>query len=277
MGGGSLNPAHFGQAHSHASLRKLPCRLSAREAATDNMYLLCHASSRYGFFKSLARGAGMDIHKSLAPWLLRAAVFSGLSYVAIWGLGFAPTVMVLWKGAGVALLALWAATQARDQDGWLLTAVMAFGAAGDVLLETSGLMTGAAAFAVGHLVAIWLYARNRRAALTVSQRLLAVLIIPSTVIIAYVLPADRSAAPGIAFYALLLSGMTAMAWTSRFPRYRTGIGAMMFVASDLLIFARLGPIADTVTVGVAIWLLYFIGQWLIAVGVRSGLNDDTGD
>jgi len=71
--------------------------------------------------------------------------------------------------------------------------------------------------------------------------------------------------------------MAAMAWTSRFPRYRTGIGAMLFVASDLLIFARLGPIADTVTAGIVIWLLYFIGQWLIAVGVRSSLNNDIGD
>ena len=216
----------------------------------------------------------MKYRETLAPWLLRMAVFAGLSYVAIWGLGFGPTVMTLWKGAGVSLLALWAASQAHDQDGWMLAAVMAFGAAGDVLLETAGLMTGAVAFAIGHVIAIWLYARNRRAALTVSQRLLAVLIIPATVITAYMLPTDRSAAPGIAVYALLLSVMAATAWTSRFPRYRTGIGAMMFVASDLLIFARLGPIGDTVTIGVAIWLLYFIGQWLIAVGVRSGLNND---
>jgi uncharacterized membrane protein YhhN len=214
----------------------------------------------------------MEYRETLAPWLLRAAVLAGLSYVAIWGFGFGPTVMTVWKGAGVALLALWAATQARDQDGWLLTAVMAFGAAGDVLLEVAGLMTGAAAFAAGHLTAIWLYARNHRSALTVSQRLLAVLIIPATLIIAYLLPADRNAALGIALYALLLSVMAAMAWTSRFPRYRSGIGAMMFVASDLLIFARLGPVADTVTVGVVVWLLYFVGQWLIAIGVREGLK-----
>jgi uncharacterized membrane protein YhhN len=214
----------------------------------------------------------MEYRETLAPWLLRAAVFAGLSYVAIWGLGFGPAVMVIWKGAGVTLLALWAAMQARDQNGWLLAAVMAFGAAGDVLLEVAGLMTGAAAFAVGHLTAIWLYARNRRAVLTVSQRLLAVLIIPTTVITAYVLPADRISALGIAVYALLLSVMAAMAWTSRFPRYRTGIGAIMFVASDVLIFARLGPVPDTVTIGVAVWLLYFVGQWLIAVGVREGLK-----
>ena len=216
----------------------------------------------------------MEHRENLAGWLLRAAVLAGLSYPAIWGLGFGPVVMVIWKGAGVALLALWAACNARDQDGWLLAAVMAFGATGDVLLEITSLDVGAAAFAAGHGVAIWLYARNRRPALTKSQCLLALLIVPATVIIAYLLPADRDAAIGIAIYAAILSIMAAMAWTSRFPRYRTGIGAMLFVASDLLIFARIGPIADTVTLGVVIWLLYFIGQWMIVVGVRSGLSND---
>jgi uncharacterized membrane protein YhhN len=214
----------------------------------------------------------MEYRETSAPWLLRAAVLAGLSYVASWGLGLDASIVVAWKGAGVGLLALWAAVQARCLDGWLLAAVMACSATGDVLLETAGLMTGAAAFAVAHAFAIWLYARNRRASLTPSQKLLAILIIPVTVGAAYAMPLDRSTAIGIAAYALLLSVMAALAWTSRFSRYRTGIGAMMFVASDLLIFARLGPIADTVTVGVAVWLLYFVGQWLIAVGVREGLK-----
>jgi len=99
-----------------------------------------------------------------------------------------------------------------------------------------------------------------------------VLIVPATVATAWLLPADRSAATGIAVYALLLALMAAAAWTSRFPRYLTGIGAVMFVVSDLLIFARLGPLGDTIMVGVAVWLLYFTGQWLIALGVRERLS-----
>ena len=46
------------------------------------------------------------------------------------------------EGAGVALLAIWAAIQARDVDGWLIAAVMALGATGDVLLDAQGLETG---------------------------------------------------------------------------------------------------------------------------------------
>ena len=97
--------------------------------------------------------------------------------------------------------------------------------------------------------------------------MLALLVVPAVAFTAWTLPSDRSAAIAIAGYAALLSIMAAMAWTSAFPRFRTGIGAMMFVASDLLIFARMGPIADTLTIGIAVWLLYFIGQVLIVRGV----------
>src|SRR3546814_9396402 len=90
---------------------------------------------------------------------------------------------------------------------------------------------------------IWLYARNRRAALTPSQRALGWLVAPATVVISVALAWRSGEAATIGIYAAALGVMAAMAWTSRFPRYRTGIGAMLFVASDLLLFARFGPLA----------------------------------
>ena len=74
-------------------------------------------------------------------------------------------------------------------------------------------------------------------------------------------------------YALLLGLMAGSAWMSRFSRYRTGIGAVMFVASDLLIFAEMGPLAGSRFIGVAIWALYFAGQFLITLGVTQGLGE----
>ena len=207
-----------------------------------------------------------------AQLVLMLSIIGGVSYLLTWSIYLEPALSTVWKGAGVMLLALSAAMQARNLDGWLLALVMAFGAAGDVLLEIAGFTAGGAAFAAGHVVAIALYLRNRRDALTLSQRFLAVLVIPVTVFAAFTLPADRAAAPAVAVYALLLSAMAAAAWTSRFPRFRAGIGAMMFVASDLLIFARMGPLGDTVSVGVAVWLLYYFGQLLIMMGVREGLD-----
>ena len=218
----------------------------------------------------------MDRRDGLAKLVLAAAVVGGVSFLFRDALPVSEAAGVVWKGAGVGLLALYAALKARDLDGWLLTAVMALGTAGDVLLETHGLIVGAVAFLIGHLVAIGLYLRHRRPSLTGSQRLLALLIVPATVAIAFLLPTDRSAAPGIAFYSLGLSVMAAMAWTSRFPRFQTGLGAMLFVVSDLLIFAGVGPLAGQPWVSPAIWVTYFGGQLLICLGVTGALSRGSG-
>jgi len=208
---------------------------------------------------------------ALARGVLIASLIAGVSYVAAWGLHLAPALELTWKGLGVGLLAVYAALKARDLDGWLLTAVMVFGALGDVLLGAAGLTVGAIAFLIGHLIAIGLYRRNRRASLTPSQLALAVILVPATVILAFLLPGDRAGAPGVAFYSLGLSLMAASAWTSRFHRFRVGIGALMFVVSDLLIFARTGPLPDSFATGLAVWGLYYFGQLLICVGVVQGL------
>lgn len=205
-------------------------------------------------------------------WILVAAAAAGASYMASWTLPLGIVTAATWKGAGVGLLALYAGWSARRLDGWLLCAVMAFGAMGDVLIETQGLIAGAVAFLIGHLFAIGLYLRNRRPNPSPSQMLLAGLVVPLTVAIAWTLPGDRSSAPGVAVYALSLSVMAATAWLSRFPRYRVGLGAMLFVASDLLIFARAGPLSEATWIGYAIWTLYFAGQVLICLGVVATLN-----
>jgi uncharacterized membrane protein YhhN len=42
---------------------------------------------------------------------------------------------------------------------------------------------------------------------------------------------------------------------------------LLFAASDLLIFARSGPLAGVAWAGFAVWPLYFAGQSMICVGV----------
>jgi uncharacterized membrane protein YhhN len=212
---------------------------------------------------------------TLARWVLIASILAGVSYVAAWGLDLPKPAELTWKGLGVSLLAVYAALKARDLDGWLLVAVMAFGALGDVLLGAAGLTVGAIAFLAGHVVAIGLYLRNRRAALSRGQLALAVVLVPATVIIAFLLPSDRAGAPGVAFYSLGLSLMAATAWTSRFHRFQVGIGAVMFVVSDLLIFGRAGPLPDNFLTGLGVWGLYYFGQLLICVGVTKTLSSRT--
>lgn len=203
-----------------------------------------------------------------ARLVLIAAIVAGTTYVGSWFLALPHPVAIAWKGAGVALLAVYAALAARGPARPLIAAVMAFGALGDVLLETHGLIVGALAFLAGHLTAIWLYLSQRRAGLTAADWAVAGALIPLITVTAFLLPPDRAGAPGIAFYALGLSAMAASAWLSRFPRMLTAAGALMFAVSDLLIFLRTGRRAlDGFPMGLAVWGLYFAGQTLIALGV----------
>jgi uncharacterized membrane protein YhhN len=196
--------------------------------------------------------------------LRTAAIAAGLSYLVFVAVGAEATALTIaWKGAGVALLAAWAFATAAKPDDRIIAAVMACGAAGDVLLETHGLTIGALAFATGHVIAIWLYTRNIRARIAGSQLGAAVALAIGTPVIAWLLTGRLD----ILVYATMLGGMAASAWLSRFSRYTAGIGAVLFVASDLLIFARMGPLAGVVWASVAIWLLYFAGQYLITAGV----------
>ena len=207
---------------------------------------------------------------------LVASVILGASYWLVAGAAVHGSLLVAWKGAGVALLAINALTFAiihapARRDAGLLAIVMAFGAAGDIAIEAS-LTAGATLFLIGHAVAIALYALNRRSPLQVSDIAIALALIVLVPAGAWSLPGDRAAAGTVAIYASGLAAMAAAAWLSGFPRTRVTTGALLFVASDLLIFARMGPLAGSMIPRLAVWPLYYFGQFLICTGVLAGLN-----
>ena len=220
--------------------------------------------------------AAVRIDETRAPWLWWAALAVGVTYMLPVALALSGPSIILWKGAGVALLALWAAANGRDRFGQMAALVLGFGALGDVLLETSGLMIGAFAFLFGHVIAIGLYNQNPRPALTGSQRLLTAVVTPLSLVIAWFLLRNvgmfsTAMFAGALFYALVVAVMAASAWMSSFPRYRVGLGAMLFLISDLLIFARMGGAVPPGLARMAIWPLYFGGQALIAWGLVTTL------
>lgn len=206
------------------------------------------------------------------PYLLLSLLF-GISYFFVKDSDFPGMYLMFWKGAAVGFLAIYALRRSHNFEGKLIAAVMAFGALGDMLIEID-LMAGAGAFVVGHCIAIWLYARHRRDETAFSQKLFAVLLVPITIFIAWSLPFDRTEALGLAAYSFFLAVMAAMAWTSSFPRYRVGIGALLFVVSDLFIFAEMGFLQDTAIPSWTIWPLYYIGQFLIVTGVVRTLRKE---
>lgn len=213
----------------------------------------------------------MHAREFLPRLVLAAAIAGGVGYIFTWDLELPKALHVAAKGSGVGLLALYAALLAKDADGIRIAAVMAFGALGDVLLDAVGLQVGAVAFLVGHVIAITLYAQNLRSPLSPARIAGAAAFVLLVCAAAYSLPADRAGAPAVALYTAGLAAMAAMAWMSRFPRTSTGVGALMFVASDLLIFGQLGPWDGAPGIGLGIWGLYFGGQLLICLGVTRTL------
>ena len=151
-------------------------------------------------------------------------------------------------------------------DGKLLTATMALGALADMLLELD-LIAGGALFAFAHMVAIVLFLRNPRAWRTGSQIVTALALLLGTPLVAALIAFPDPRWPFAAAYAALLGAMAASAWVSRFPRYRVGIGAVLFVVSDLLIFARDGQRVSEALTWWLIWPLYYAGQFLVVTGV----------
>lgn len=197
------------------------------------------------------------------------AAIAAAAYFLAMNAGLPFALHVALKGACVTILAVASAIAARDTDGWLFAGVMALGALGDILLEFD-LMTGASAFAAGHVAAIWLYLRNRRDGPMPRSQYAAAGVLLLSAPFLYLI-AGPAADAGIALYAALLCAMAAAAWTSRFPRYRTGIGAILFLVSDAFIFARLGGRMDPDQAARFIWPLYAAGQILIFAGVRQRL------
>ncbi|MFA6115018.1 MAG: lysoplasmalogenase family protein [Sphingomonas sp.] len=197
-------------------------------------------------------------------WLFPAAILAGVTFWVASHMGLSGALFVAWKGMCVGLLTLCAALAARDRNGWLLTALLALGTLGDVVLETSGIVIGGVAFLAGHLVSILLYLSNRRNEGGAVAIVIA-LVVPA---IAFVLTHDI----GATFYAVGLGSMAGAAWYSRFPRTLVAAGALMFVVSDLLIFAELGPLKGSIVTAYAIWPLYLGGQTLIAYGVLRTLE-----
>lgn len=203
----------------------------------------------------------------LPPFILATSLIAGLGY-ALTRIDPAPVTPMLlaWKGAPVALLALYAALAPRGGGRLLLVGVMAFSALGDVLINASGAVAGGAAFLLAHAVAIALYSRHRRTPRSNAGVLIAAAI-PAVALLLALLTAPHSLA--VLGYVVGVSAMAAFAFLSQFRRDRVALGALMFLFSDLLIVSHLGPGSETLMVRLAIWLLYFGGQVLITLGVLA--------
>ena len=213
---------------------------------------------------AMPRGALID-HR---PWLV-AGIAMALAFWVLSDSALGGIYLMALKGGSVAVLAAYALARSSGRNARLIALVMAIGAAGDVGIELRTEL-GGGLFLISHLVAIALYLSNRRAQTSGSQKGAAVALLVGVPLLAWLLSRD----PLAVIYGAGLAAMAATAWLSRFSRYHVGIGALLFVASDLLIFARLGNALDYRIAEWLIWPLYYAGQFLIVTGVVRTLRTD---
>jgi hypothetical protein len=202
------------------------------------------------------------------PWLL-AAIAAAIAFYVLKSSTIGEAFLIPIKGAACIFLALYALRRGKTSDAKILAAFLGLSAVGDmgILLD---LQLGGALFFAAHLAGISLFLRNPRQSPTGSQKGLGVALFLGTPFVSWVIAGDWQ----ITLYSLALGGMAASAWMSRFPRYRVGIGAVLFVFSDWLIFAEFGVLSGSRIPDLVIWPLYFLAQFLIATGVVQTLRGE---
>lgn len=187
---------------------------------------------------------------------------------------------VLTKPLLMPLLAayLWRASAERGaRPDRLLLAALAFATGGDVLLLGDGtgwFLAGMASFLGTHLC--YLAAFTRHGAATALRRtpLVAVPLgyaVLTVVALTWMWAAltDVGLAVPVAGYAIALA---AMASTAATQGWRVGLGAALFLGSDLLIAAGVAEVAQPPGAPVLVMATYAAGQALIVLGLASRLG-----
>lgn len=214
----------------------------------------------------MPRRALADKRPYLVLSVLAALAFFYLQVTNLPGLYLIPI-----KGSAVGFLALYAWMRHSSRSAQLLASALAAAAVGDMAIEFD-LIAGAVGFLVYHTIALLLFLRHRGAVLESRDSLIFLGLLLGTPFAAYFLPYDEGMRLPVAIYALALGAMAAGAWASDFPRLRVGAGALLFVISDLLIFAELGPLSGSAVPQYLVWPIYYLGMFLIAIGVVTTLR-----
>ena len=219
---------------------------------------------------------GTASQRAFALWIWTIAVAIGAIYMlgalARSGVAFAPLaelpkwLVVATKGVFSLSLALSVFMARNGRQSQLIAAALAISAVADVLLVTVGLVPSGIAFVAAHCLAVAAYAGTRDPDTGVALLAGAVAVPVVAVLLSCWALAAGGQSVGIGFFAIISGTMAAFAVLSRFPRHLNGLGAIIFVASDVLVFADIGVLHRSGAFGWLTWACYATGYALVARG-----------
>ena len=200
------------------------------------------------------------------PWLV-ASLIAGITYYFVWNNPIGGIWLIALKGAGVGFLAVYVFRRTQGVEGAILTLVLTLSAAADMVLVIN-FIAGGALFALSHVLAVYFYARHRAKPVVQWRFITGVALMILTPLVTWFLSLDWL----IVIYSASLGLMAAGAFMSRFPATRVGLGAVLFIISDWLIFSRMGPYYLAPLPDILVWPTYYAAQFMIATGVVQTLR-----
>ena len=207
-------------------------------------------------------------------WLI--AVFVGVIYwvgslarsgVAFEELASLPKpLIVATKGLFSVLLAISVFAARKGLASRMVGTALAISAVGDMLLVTVGSAAGGLAFAIAHLVAGFAYSKNRRENNSAPVWIAASAVPLIAVVSSYLVLRSSDQNILMSLFPLISASVAALAILSRFPLRLSGLGAAIFVASDVLFLADLGILRHSGEWGFLTWASYAVGYAMVARG-----------
>jgi hypothetical protein len=250
-------------------------RFSARAKTHCALAMPNYSFQKFYFCESIPMQNPATLSRTI--WLL--AVFVGAVYwlgslgrsgVAFTELAALPKPMIVaTKGLFSVLLALSVIVARKGRHSFLVGVALAISALGDMALVAMSSVIGGTIFAMAHGVAGYAYAGMRRADNS-RLRLCSAIAVPALAVgVSFLVLRGSDQSIWMALFPILSGTMAALAILSRFPLWLSGMGAAIFVQSDVLFLVDLGILNHTGSFGFLTWATYAIGYAMVARGAAS--------
>ena len=208
------------------------------------------------------------------PWLLASLVLA-IAYFVLRNAAFPGVFLMIIEVASLGFLAAYARLRHSGRDATMLSIAMLLGGIG-VVVDELEIFIGTVILIGGIALLIGIFFRHRREVLSTSQRLTAVTLLLLPPLIAWFMALGHGGRATAATYVLAAGGMASAAWASAFPRYRVGVGAVLYLSSGLLGIAAMGRLAESVPGSAMVWPIFYLGHFLMCTGIIQTLRSEAG-